>query len=232
MAERDMGWLTVSEAWRVAWPGAAVGFLAMEDVSNPAQHDELDERKAALEAELRERFAGSTRADLRVVEPLPAYSAYYRGFGKTYHVQLQLESVALKGRSLPSVAALVEAVFMTELRNLLLTAVHDLSALALPIRLDVARGDETYELLNENQQTLTAGDMYLADGEGVISSILHGPDRRTRVTPETHEVVCCVYAPSGVGAPAVARHLDDLAENIRVVAPGARIAAREVVGGG
>ena len=47
--------------------------------------------------------------------PIPAYNACYKGFKKTYHVQLQLESVALKGRSIPRVAALMEAMFMAEL---------------------------------------------------------------------------------------------------------------------
>ena len=57
---------------------------------------------------------------------IQAYAAYYERFNKTYHVQLQLESVALKGKSIPRVSALVEAMFMAELENLLLTAGHDL----------------------------------------------------------------------------------------------------------
>ena len=69
---------------------------------------------------------------------LQAYDAYYRQFKKTYHVQLQLESILFKGKSIPSVAALVEAMFMAEMNDLLLTAGHDLDALHLPP--DAGRG--------------------------------------------------------------------------------------------
>ncbi len=59
--------------------------------------------------------------------PLPAYASYYRAFDKTYHVLGQLKSVAVKGKAIPSVAALVEAMFIAELHNGLLTAGHDLA---------------------------------------------------------------------------------------------------------
>lgn len=108
---------TTSEAWKRAYPGAAVGILAMNDVANPARHKALDARKRKLEQELQERFAGLDRAALKALPAIQAYDAYYRPFKKSYHVLLQLETVALKGRSLPRVAALVEAMFTAELGN-------------------------------------------------------------------------------------------------------------------
>ncbi|MBN1401041.1 MAG: hypothetical protein JXA74_09395, partial [Anaerolineae bacterium] len=130
--------LSVSERWRRLYPGAVVGVLAMGDVANPEQHSGLEERKLALEAELRQRYAGYDRPSLRALPILQAYADYYKRFRKTYHVQLQIESVAFQGRSIPSVAALVETMFMAELETSLLTAVHDLDAVRPPVRLDVA----------------------------------------------------------------------------------------------
>lgn len=106
---------------------------------------------------------------------------------------------------------------MAELDDLLLTAGHDLDRLKLPLTLDVARGDETYTLLRGDSQTLKAGDMYIRDGEGVISSILYGPDWRTQITPETRSVVFTVYAPPGVGTEAVETHLRNLEANVRLI---------------
>lgn len=37
---------SVSEAWKVAYPGASAGILVIRDVTNPKQHAELDRRKA------------------------------------------------------------------------------------------------------------------------------------------------------------------------------------------
>src|SRR5688572_25845260 len=84
---------------------------------------------------------------------------------KSYHVGLQLESFVFQGKSLPRVAALVEAMFMAELDDLLLAAGHDLDTLSLPLTLDVAQGTETYTLLRGDEQTLKTGDMFIRDGQ-------------------------------------------------------------------
>jgi hypothetical protein len=132
--------LVVTDAWKSAYPDACVGILVMRGAANPASYPELDALKEQLEADVCSRFTGADRAAIRALEPIQAYNTYYRRFRKTYHLQLQLESVAFKGKTIPSVAALVEAMFMAELKNLLLTAGHDMDALSLPLTLDVARG--------------------------------------------------------------------------------------------
>jgi DNA/RNA-binding domain of Phe-tRNA-synthetase-like protein len=218
----------ISEAWRAAYPGAAVGILAMRGVANPPHHEALDQRKAALEQELRARFAGYDRASLRTLPVLEAYHAYYKRFKKTYHVQLQLESVTLKGKSIPGGAALVEAMFMAELKHLLLTAGHDMAVVEAPVAVKVADGTEQYLRLNRQEQTLKAGDMYIADAQGVLSSILYGPDYRTRITPETRQVLFTTYAPSGIGAGDVHRHLETLHTYVQLISPGAEVATLEV----
>jgi DNA/RNA-binding domain of Phe-tRNA-synthetase-like protein len=218
----------VSDAWRAAYPGACAGLLVMHDVANPDQHAELDRRKDALEQDLRARYGALARADLLALPVLQAYAGYYRRFGKTYHVQLQLESVALKGKRLPRVAALVEAMFMAELEDLLLTAGHDFDAIRGEIRLDVATGAEEYQLLNGQTQALKAGDMFMRDDDGVISSVLHGPDQRTRIRAETRRAAFAVYAPAGVGEARVRAHLDRIAESATLIAPAATIAGCDV----
>ena len=104
----------VTDAWRAAWPGAAAGVLAMRDVANPAGHPALERRVAEREAALRARFGGADRAALRALPRLQAYAAYYKRWGKTYHVQLQLESVALKGKPITRASALVSAMVASE----------------------------------------------------------------------------------------------------------------------
>jgi DNA/RNA-binding domain of Phe-tRNA-synthetase-like protein len=222
--------IEISPDWKQAFPGAAAGFLALSQVANLEFDPALEEKKASLESRLRAQYAGMGRTELASLPVLQAYDAYYRRFKKTYHVQLQLESLVLKGRSLPSVAALVEAMFMAELEDLLLTAGHDLDQIRTPVRLDVARGDEQYTLLRGQAQTLKPGDMYMADGVGVISSVIYGPDQRTQITPNTQRALFTVYAPAGVGDRAVQEHLERIADNVRITSPGASIDLMEVVG--
>ena len=211
--------LTVSETWQTTYPGASQGLLVMRGLANPEEHAELEHRKAELEAGLRARYAGYDRAKFNALPVIRAYNDYYGRFKKSYHVQLQLESVALKGKSLPRVAALVECMFMAELKNGLLTAGHDLDTLRQPLRLDVAHGDEAYTLLNGKGETLKADDIFMADAEGVTSSIIYGPDRRTRITPATRNALFTVYAPPGIDPAAVQAHLEDIQTDARLIAP-------------
>lgn len=220
--------MVVTEGWRQAYPGASVGVLAMRHVVNPEADPELNRRKEALEGELRARYAGLDRAALKALPVMQAYAAYYKRFGKSYHVQHQVESVAWKGKSIPRVAALVEAMFMAELQNGLLTAGHDLAAVEAPVRIDVADGTETYERLGGKEQVLKEGDMYIADARGVLSSILYGPNERTQIRPSTDEVLFTAYAPAGIDEAAVRGHLEDIRDYVRVVAADAEVVALEV----
>jgi DNA/RNA-binding domain of Phe-tRNA-synthetase-like protein len=221
--------LDVSEAWRSAFPGAHAGTLVMCEVDNPAVHAGLETRKRELEQRLRAQFAGGDRKTIAALPSIRAYDAHYRPFKKTYHVQHQLESVAFKGKPIPSAAALVEAMFMAELKNQLLTAGHDLDALRPPVVLDVADGSERYVLLRGEEQLLKPGDMFIVDGDGAISSIVYGPDQRTRITAATRNVLFTVYAPAGIRPQAVQEHLEELRDHIRLISPRAHVEALRVV---
>jgi DNA/RNA-binding domain of Phe-tRNA-synthetase-like protein len=213
--------LTVTAAWQTTYPGAAVGVLAMQGVSNPDSHPGLDGRKQALEEEIRSRFSGQDKAAIRALGPVQTYNDHYKRFKKTYHVQLQLESVAFKGKSIPRVASLIEAMFMAELKNLLLTAGHDLDSVQGPVTLDVAAGNETYAMLNGREQVLKRDDMFISDAVGVMSSVVYGPDSRTRIKPATRRALFTVYAPEGIGQEAVLGHLRDIQDNVAAFAPDA-----------
>ena len=215
--------LVLTEAWKRAYPGAAVGVLSMRGVANPSHHLGLERRKADLERELRQRYAGYDRAALKQLPTLQAYAAYYRRFKKSYHVRLQLESLVFRSKPIPRVAALVETMFMAELDHLLLTAGHDLDVVQPPVRIDVAAGDERYVRLDGREQRLKARDMYIADAQGVLSSIIYGPDQRTQIAPWTRHALFTVYVPDGISAQAVCAHLQGIRNCALIVAPGAEV---------
>jgi DNA/RNA-binding domain of Phe-tRNA-synthetase-like protein len=221
--------LVVDPAWCEAHPGASVGLLALLGVANPSQHEGLNAMATALEDEVRARFGDVDREELRSTPPLPAYAAYYKRWGQRYHVGLQLESVAQKGKALPRVAALVEAMFIAELRNLLLTAGHDLDALALPVRLGVGQG-ESLSAPTGAEMAVKPGDMVIADAEGrVLSAIVTGPSDVARIGPETTAALFYAYAPPGIDPALVAAHLDEIERNVRLISPEAEVVGREIV---
>lgn len=222
--------IELTDGLRNTYPGALVGVMLLRGVENPARSDSLDAAKAKLAADLRDCFPDRQAiADLPVVR---VYSEYYRRFKKTYHVLMQLESVALKGRPLPGVAALVEAMFLAELKNALLTAGHDFDRITPPLKMDVARGGESYTKLNGETANVKAGDMMLVDGEGILGSIIYGPDRRSSITAATKNALFVVYAPPGLSVAAVRDHLADIAAYVHLVAPAAAVEVQTVAGAG
>ena len=187
-------------------------------VTNPDHHPVLESKKAQLETELRSHYGELDRPELLELAPFPSYSDYYKRFKKTYHVFLQFESVVKKGKPIPSVAALVEVMFMAELKNGLLTAGHDLEKVQGEPRLEIAQGNEVYMTLSGQEKTLKTGDMYIHDEIGVISSVIYGPDRRAQITRQTQRALFTVYGPPGVDDLAVQRHLEEIQENILIFA--------------
>jgi DNA/RNA-binding domain of Phe-tRNA-synthetase-like protein len=214
--------------WRDVHPGASVGLIAMRGVTNPPRNDHLNDLATMLETDVRSRLGTADREAIRATPPLPAYAAYYKRWGQRYHVAMQLESVAQKGKALPRVAALVEAMFIAELRNLLLTAGHDLDALELPVRLTVGSG-ESYVAPNGQEMTVKAGDMAIVDSRGrVLSAIITGPSGVARIG-ETTAALFYTYAPPGVDSALVDAHLDTIERHVRLISPTALIVAREIV---
>ena len=221
--------LEVDPAWRETHPGASVGFIAVRGASNPATHDRLNDLAAALESDLRSRLGTIDRETIRAIPPIPSYAAYYKRWGQRYHVAMQLESVAQKGRTVPRVAALVEAMFIAELHSLLLTAGHDLNAVILPVQLGVGAG-EAFTGPNGKAMTVKDGDMLIADAAGrVLSAIITGPSDCARIGPETTAALFYTYAPPGVDPELVSTHLDEIERNIRVISPEAEVVGREIV---
>ena len=221
--------LRVDPAWYAAHPGASVGLLALRGVSNPRTHAGMDGMAAALEEDVRARFGSADRETLRATPPLPAYAAYYKRWGQRYHVAMQLESVAQKGKALPRVAAMVEAMFIAELGNLLLTAGHDLDQLELPVVLGVGVG-ESFTAPNGAEMAVKAGDMFIADSRGrVLSAIVTGPSDVARIGPVTTAALFYTYAPPGIDPALVSAHLDAIERNVRLIAAAPDVITREIV---
>ncbi len=223
----DSALLDVCPAWRTACRGASVGILALRGVTNPPDDPAVAAAADALERDLRERW--TDRDALRAAPPFPAYAAWYKRFGQRYHVMLQRESVALKGKPLPRVAGLVEAMFLAELRTGILLAGHDLDRVSLPLALAVGTGDEVYRTPRGEETAVKPGDMFVRDGEGVLSAVITGPADWARIGPETTAALFVAYAPTGVPAGDVESCLAEIERTVRAFSPDAVREALAVV---
>lgn len=221
--------ISATNAWRAAHPGASIGLLELSGVGGADASDRLADRKRETEARLRDRYHGLTRQDFTSLPVMAAYVRYYKRFSKTYHVQLQLESIVLKGKGLPSVSPLVDANFVAEVETLVLTAGHDAAKLEGAVSIDVSRDGDQMTQMNGSVTALRPGDMVMRDARGVCCSIIYGQDNRSPISRETSHVLYVAYAPPDVPAAAVEAQLQAIEDNVRLVSTALVVGQRRVL---
>lgn len=215
--------ISATDNWRTTHPGAVIGLLELSGVDNSHPSAKLDAQKRATEARLRERYRDFARADFVSLPVMAAYQKYYKRFTKTYHVLLQLESLVLKGKSLPDVSPLVDANFIAEVETLVLTAGHDVEKLVAPVIMDVSRAGDQIMRMNGAPKDMDAGDMVMRDATGVVCSIIYGQDNVSPISSATTHVLYVCYAPAGVPPETVETQLQRIEENVRLFCPDARV---------
>ncbi|MBN1192011.1 MAG: hypothetical protein JXA46_19825 [Dehalococcoidales bacterium] len=204
----------------------SIGILIMHEVLNGPSNEKLNTIKHDITDFLRDKYSRTGRKELKSMHPIDVYIAYYKRFGYSYHLLLQLESI-LRGKSMPDISSLVNAMFMAEMKNMLLTAGHDLDKIALPLCLKRSCG-ESYTALNGSAVTTIPGDVMIEDKKGVISSILRGPDARTGIDAKTSRVLFTVYAPPGIEDELIYRHMDDIESYVKVFSNGSATCLKKV----
>jgi DNA/RNA-binding domain of Phe-tRNA-synthetase-like protein len=221
--------ITATDEWATEHPGAMIGLLELSGARSPGPSSALEARKRETEALLRERYGGHSRQDLLALPVMSAYRDYYKRFNKTYHLQLQLESIVSKGKSLPDVSPLVDANFIAEMRSLVLTAGHDVDSLLGDVVIDVSRAGDLLTQMNGTVKEIRPGDMVMRAAGTVVCSIIYGQDRGTAISPTTSRVLYVAYAPAGVPAAVVDAHLGEIEGAVRLSAPGALIEQRRIL---
>lgn len=76
--------------------------------------------------------------------------------------------------------------------------------------------------MNGQTQQVKPGDMFVRDRKGIISSIIYGPDQRTKITGKTKNAIFTVYAPVGVEKERIPHHLKDIADYVLLATPEAK----------
>jgi DNA/RNA-binding domain of Phe-tRNA-synthetase-like protein len=118
--------------------------------------------------------------------------------------------------------------FRAELQTGLLTAGHDADLLVGGLTVDLVAAGDRYPGIGGHPIEAAAGDMCIRDDAGIVSSIVYGPDNRSRLREETRAVAFTTYALAGITTDAVTRHLEAIAIGVRIVAPDSIVDSLEV----
>jgi DNA/RNA-binding domain of Phe-tRNA-synthetase-like protein len=221
--------ISATDAWRTNHPGAMIGLLELSGVENYHTSPRLDERKGEIETTLRKSFRGFSRQDFLALPVMAEYVRYYKRFNKTYHLLLQVESIALKGKNLPHVSPLVDANFMAEVETFVLTAGHDAEKLQGTLTIDISREGDQITQMSGISKAIRAGDMVMKDMSAVCCSILYGQDIRSPISPQTSHVLYVAYAPVGVSQEQVGAQLSKIEEYVRLFTSGVVVEQRQLL---
>jgi DNA/RNA-binding domain of Phe-tRNA-synthetase-like protein len=212
--------LKIDDSVRAIYPGAKMGILAVKDVLNARLL--IEQESTDFLDYLCRKYAHLERKEIKELYPISAYIAYYKKFGSNYHLLAQLESM-LKGKKAVNYnSGLLQAMFLSEMDDMMLTAGHDLSNLHLPLQLKIATGAEIYQSINGKEVSTVEGDLMLFDSVGPLSSILRGPDLKSRITSSTTAVLFSVYAPPGIDEDYIEGSLRKLEKRIRTLSPSSK----------
>jgi len=209
-------------------PNSIFGIMVAQGVHNTADRSRMDILKNTEIDRIKTKYKEYERKTVSSREPICHYVAYYKKFKKTYPVLLQLESILLKDKGIPNAGMPVEAMFLAEVDNQLLTAGHDLNQINGNLTMNIATGTENYRGISGKDQQLTKNDLFLSDGSGILSSVLNGPDYRTRITNATRNALYFVYGVDGVTREQIRQHLENIRHYLLSAIPDVEIQMLEV----
>jgi len=202
--------IKLSERLREHFPDIKIGILEVRNLINKKFDYRLEKEKRKLESFIREKYINVE--DLDVIKK---YTQFFKKFEKSYPIEFQIKSM-LRGKNIPTVSSVVEAMFMAELKNMFLTAGHDLDAIKGNLETKITSGGEKYVKINLKEQQLKPEDIITTDEIGIISSVLYGPDHRTRITENTKNYLFFSYFPYGEDDTKINQHFMGILNNIRI----------------
>lgn len=220
--------IKISSAVKERYPDVNFGIMTAHRLHMAIGRSKMDTLKKIETDRIKTKYDKYERKNVLNSEPICHYADYYRKFKKTYPVLLQLESILLNDKGVPNVGVPIETMFLAEINNLLLTAGHDLNQINGNLTINVAVGTESYHGISGKEQQLTKNDLLLSDENGILSSVLNGPDYRTRITEATQNVLYFVYGVDGITGEQIRHHLENIRHYLLTVNPEVEIQTIEI----
>lgn len=202
--------VTVSEDLSKYFPDLKVSTIEVRNLDNKKLDEELEKEKRKIEASIRANSKEFLESDV-----IKKYNEFFKKFGKKYPIEYQIKSI-VEGKSFPSQYTVVESMFMAELKNMYLTAGHDLDLISGSLNTTITRDGEEYTNISGKEMKLKAEDIVTKDENGIISSVLYGPDRRTRITEKTRNYLFFAYFPYGEEDSKIKNHFEDILKYIKI----------------
>jgi DNA/RNA-binding domain of Phe-tRNA-synthetase-like protein len=213
----------LSKSLAPIYPHLKIGLLEIKNINNKYCDSGLETEKRNLECFIKDNYT-----DLENIKTIEKYGQFYKKFGKTYPIQFQIRSIAT-GKKLPTRSTVVESMFMAELKNMYLTACHNLDTIVGPIEIKTATGIEEYTNINGKDYQLIKEDIIAQDSIGIIASVLYGPDKRTMINLLEKNIVFISYFPYGEENNKIINHFQDIISYLKIFDTGFKVENQNII---
>lgn len=182
---------SISPAYQARYPGVAFGLTLISDCRPLGDSTGFDQYKRGLLRKMRKRetLAGIT-------ERIGIYERFFQGFGFECPLPEHLKRTVNSG--FPRYNLMVDAHFMAEMCSGILVAVTDLDRIDGRLMLDAAREGETCAGMGGRRFTMKEGEIVLRDEKDIICVLCQGADDKTKVKPDTRNVLFYSFAVPGI----------------------------------
>jgi DNA/RNA-binding domain of Phe-tRNA-synthetase-like protein len=202
------------------YPGVGFALSLITGCRNNDASSGLDQHKRKLLRQMRKR---ETLA--QIAERIQCYDLFFKQFGHECPLPKHLDRAVHSG--FPRYSLMIDAHFIAELCAGILVAVADYDRVAGVLNLDVAAEGEECTGLGERPFITREGEIVLRDEKEIICVLCQGADEKTRVQPDTQNVLYYAYAVPGID-PQDLRHGIGLAAETMVQFGGGEIDMLEV----
>lgn len=189
---------SISDDYRRQYPDVGFGLVLIEATTEQTDPPGFNPYKRKKLRRMRRR-----RNLEEITARINAYSDFFKAFDQPCPLAGHLQRTVDSG--FPRYSLLVDAHFMAEMCAGILVAVTDDDRFDGALSLDVADDGETCRGMGGRPFTTRRGEIILRDEKEIVCVLCQGADEKTRVRPDTRNVLFYAFGVPGIHR----RHLRD-----------------------
>ncbi len=193
-----------SQRIKERYPTMRLGLVEVKGSVNTGSRELRDERSTV------ERIVKKEYRNWEKVDIIKAYDKFFGRHDRPFPILEGVKAV-LKGKGIPTLSPMVDAMLLAELKHLVLMGVMDSDRMDGALTVDQAMEGDEFTNMAGDTVTLEQGDVVVKDRGGVIGTYLEGQSLRTKVTGKTKNCAYFAFYVPGVKDARIKNCLKDAA---------------------
>ena len=182
---------SISDGYRQKYPNVGFGLVMIEATAELIDAPGLNQHKRKMLRSMRRRQNLE-----RITARINTYGEFFESFRQPCPLVQHLHRTINSG--FPKYSLLVDAHFMAEMCAGILVAVTDYDRFEGGLRLDVAGAGETCLGMGKRHFITQDAEIVLRDEKEIVCVLCQGADEKTRVQPNTRNVLFYAYGVPGI----------------------------------